>query len=161
MLYAWGTNHDVMPKELFVDRAAMRGLPVPSVNSVTRAAARNAPLMRVQLPLIEEMLTGGGPWICGKQFTEADLAVYHAMWFVTDRTERLSHELTPYGSLQTWMARVRDLGHGRSQPMTAAEALEIARSSSPWILGPPSHSRKIRHWAPPSRYAPPTMRRTS
>jgi glutathione S-transferase len=136
MLYAWGTNHDVMPKELFADRAAMRGMPVPSVNSVTRAAARNAPLMRIQLPLIEEMLTDRGPWICGKQFTVADLALYHAMWFVTDRTERLSHELTPYRALQSWMARVRDLGHGRAQPMTAAEALVIARSSSPLVPGP-------------------------
>jgi glutathione S-transferase len=59
MLYAWGTNHDLMTPELFADRAQMRGLPKPSVAAVERAAARSAPLARLQLALIEEMLADG------------------------------------------------------------------------------------------------------
>ena len=65
MLYAWGSNHDLMPQELFEDRARMRGLATPSVHSVERAAARNAPLVRAQLPLIENLLADGRRWICG------------------------------------------------------------------------------------------------
>ena len=113
MLYAWGTNHDLMPPELFEDRARMRGLPTPSVTSVERAAARNAPLVRTQLPFIEDMLGDGRPWLCGERFTVADLAVFHAMWFLTDRSSRLAYEFDRFESLRVWMSRVRDFGHGR------------------------------------------------
>ncbi|MGY3494271.1 glutathione S-transferase family protein [Bradyrhizobium sp. USDA 4502] len=130
-LYAWGTNHDLMPRELFEDRARMRGLPIPSVASVEQAAARNAPLVRAQLPLVEEMLCNGRPWLCGEQFSVADLAVYHALWFLTDRSERLAHELDRFESIRSWMSRVRSVGHGRPHPMTAESALEVARRSQP------------------------------
>jgi glutathione S-transferase len=76
MLYAWGTNHDLMPPELFEDRARMREFPTPSVSSVERAAARNAPLVRALLPFIEDMLADGRRWICGDRFSVADLAVF-------------------------------------------------------------------------------------
>jgi len=131
MLYAWGTNHDLMPPELFEDRARMRGLPTPSVTSVERAAARNAPLVRTQLPFIEDMLGDGRPWLCGERFTVADLAVFHAMWFLTDRSSRLAHEFDRFESLRVWMSRVRDFGHGRPRSMTAEEALDVAKSSRP------------------------------
>lgn len=131
MLYAWGTNHDLMPKELFEDRARMRGLPTPSERSVERAAARNAALVRAQLPFVEDMLSDGRMWLCGAQFTVADLAVFHAMWFLTDRSARLAHELDRFELLRSWISRVRNLGHGRPQPMSAEEALGIAKSSRP------------------------------
>ena len=131
MLYAWGTNHDLMPQELFEDRARMRGLPTPSSRSVERAAARNAPLVRAQLPFVEDILRDGRSWLCGEMFTVADLAVFHAMWFLTDRSPRLTHELDRFELLKRWMKDVRAFGHGRSRPITAEQALGVARSSSP------------------------------
>jgi hypothetical protein len=41
------------------------------------------------------------------------------------------HELDRFESLKRWMSRMREFGHGRSRPMTAEEALEVARLSSP------------------------------
>jgi glutathione S-transferase len=131
MLYAWGTNHDLMPPELFEDRARMRGLPTPGVAAVQKAAARNAPLVRLQLAAIEAMLRDRRSWICGDRFSVADLAVYHAVWFLTDRSARLAHELTPFTALCGWRERVREFGHGRPDPMPADEAIEIARASEP------------------------------
>ncbi|MGY3492508.1 glutathione S-transferase family protein [Bradyrhizobium sp. USDA 4502] len=131
MLYAWGTNHDLMPHELFEDRARMRGLPVPSVKSVERAAARSAPLVRTQMPFIEDLLADGRQWICGTNVTVADLAIFHAMWFLTDQSPRLSHEFDRFERLREWMLRMKGFGHGRSQTMTAGAAIEIARASSP------------------------------
>src|SRR5262245_43737034 len=131
MLYTWGTNHDLMPSELFQDRARMWGLPTPSVASVEHAAARNAPLVRAQLPYIEDMLRDGRRWLCGDRFSVADLAVFHAIWFLTDRSPRLAHELDRFGSLKAWMGRVRDMRHGRPRAMSAGEALDIAKSSEP------------------------------
>jgi glutathione S-transferase len=131
MLYAWGTNHDLMPRELSEDRARMRGLPTPTVASIERAAARSAPLVRTQLPFVEDMLSDGRPWLCGAKFTVADLAVYHAAWFLTDRSLRLAHELERFELLRSWMSRVGALGHGQRRSMTDKEALDIARSSAP------------------------------
>jgi hypothetical protein len=131
MLYTWGMNHDLMPPELFEDRARMRGLPTPSVASVEHAAARTAPLVRAQLPFIEDMLRHGRSWLCGDRFSVADLAVFHAVWFLCDRSLRLAHELDRFSSLKAWMGRVRELGHGRPRAMSAGEALDIAKSSEP------------------------------
>lgn len=131
MLYAWGTNHDLMPSALFEDRARMRGLPVPSVQSVERAAMRNAPLVRAQLPLVENLLADGRTWACGEAFSEADTALYHALWFLTDRSDRLAHELSAFKAVRHWLKRVRDLGHGRPHVLTAEEAIEVARALDP------------------------------
>lgn len=109
----------------------MRGLPVPSVASVERAAARNAPLVRAQLPFIEDMLADGRAWIYGDQFTVADLSVFHALWFLTDRSNRLAHELDRFSAVRNWLEKVRGLGHGRREEMTPGQALDIARSAEP------------------------------
>ncbi|MGB3447115.1 MAG: glutathione S-transferase family protein [Xanthobacteraceae bacterium] len=135
ILYVSGTNQDVMPKELRTDRAKMRGLPEPSGETIARAARRNAPLVRTQIPLIENMLADKRQWICGDQFSIADLALYHPLWFITDRSDRLKHELAPYGAIQAWMQRVRSFGHGRPTTMSAAEALDIARGARPRTPG--------------------------
>lgn len=136
MLLAWGTNHDLMPPELFQDRASMRGLPTPTRRSVERAAARNAPLVRAQLPFIENMLADGRDWICGRHFSIADLAVFHPIWFLTDRSDRLSRETEPFTGIRRWSSRVRQLGHGTRIEMPANEALDIAAGAAPDIARP-------------------------
>ncbi len=136
MLYAWGSNHDLMPAELFEDRARMRGLPTPSVASVERAAARSAPLVRAQLPFLEDMLGDGRSWLCGERFSVADLAVFHAMWFLTGRSPRLAHEFDRLPRLKSWKDRVRIIGHGWPEPMPAQDALDMARESMPVMSRP-------------------------
>lgn len=131
MLLAWGTNHDLMPPELFQDRASMRGLPTPTQRSVERAASRNAPLVRAQLPLIENMLADGRDWICGRQFSVADLAIYHAIWFLTNRSDRLAGETKSFPLIIRWMNRVREIGHGSRTEMPAADALRAAADATP------------------------------
>ncbi len=131
MLYAWGTNHDLMPPALFEDRARMRGLPIPSVASVERAAARNAPLVRMQLALVEDMLSDGRKWICGNQLTTADLSVFHALWFMIDRSTRLAYEFDGLPAVRDWLARIRAFGHGTCEELSSDQALDFARTSEP------------------------------
>jgi glutathione S-transferase len=130
-LYVSGSNLDDLPANLQADRSLMRGLPPPDADTVRRAAARNAPLVRVQIPRIEAMLADGRPWIAGPAPTIADLAVYHALWFFTARTTLLAHELAPYARIKAWMERVRAFGHGTSTPLEAREALRIAAAATP------------------------------
>jgi glutathione S-transferase len=130
-LYVSGSNMDLLPQDLQADRSRMRGLPLPDAATVQRAAKRNAPLVRAQLPLIDAVLSDGRAWIAGAAVTVADFACYHALWFITARSTRLAHELTPYPRINDWMARMRAFGHGASSPMTAADALRAAAAAQP------------------------------
>jgi glutathione S-transferase len=130
-LYTSGMNLDHLPAGLQADRSVMRGLPPPDDATMRRAALRNAPLVRAQLPDVEAMLADGREWLAGPWPCVADLAVYHPLWFFTARTELLAHELAPYPHIAAWMARVRAFGHGTSTAMAAARALEIARNTEP------------------------------
>ena len=130
-LYVSGMNLDHLPAGLQADRSVMRGLPPPDEATMRRAARRNAPLVRAQLPTIESMLADGREWIAGPAPCVADLAVYHPLWFFTARTELLAHELAPYPLIAAWMGRVRAFGHGTPTPMAPERALEIARNATP------------------------------
>jgi glutathione S-transferase len=144
-LYVSGTNMDLLPPDLQADRSRMRGLPLPDAATVQRAAKRNAPMVRTQLPWIEALLADGRAWIAGGHVTVADFAVYHPLWFMTARSPRLVHELAPYARVADWMARMRGFGHGTSSPITAANALHVAamaqpatpRTSTPFDEDPP------------------------
>jgi len=135
-LYVSGSNPEVFPLSLQADRARMRGLPPPSAEAMKRAATRNAPLVRAQLPLIEDMLSDGRQWILGPETTIADFSIYHALWFITGRTKRLAFELEPYQGIRSWMQRTAAFGHGAKQSMTPQKALEIAATTSPEPVGP-------------------------
>lgn len=130
-LYVSGSNLDLLPADLQADRSRMRGLPIPDPDTVRRAALRNAPAVRVQIAWVEGMLADGRPWIAGPATSIADFAVYHALWFIGARSERLAHELAPYPLIAAWMAKMRAFGHGRPAPMSAAEALEVAATAEP------------------------------
>ena len=96
-----------------------------------RAARRNAPMVRAQIPAVEAMLADGRAWLLGDVPTAADLAVYHPLWFLTARTQRLAFELEPFAKIAAWMARVRAFGMGTTVPMSAQQALCIARDTEP------------------------------
>jgi glutathione S-transferase len=144
-LYVSGTNADLLPQNLQADRSAMRGLAPPDAATMQRATKRNAPLVRAQLPSVEELLSHDWQWIAGPAVTVADFSVYHALWFMTARSQRLAHELAHYPRIADWMARMRTFGHGEMQPMQPAEALLIAaeaepaspRASKPFAEDPP------------------------
>lgn len=130
-LYVSGSNMDLLPETLQADRSRMRGLPIPDAEAVQRAAQRNAPMVRTQLPWIESLLSDGRIWIAGDVVTIADFAVYHALWFITARSDRLAHELAPHRNIQTWMQRAQAFGHGDASPMAARHALDIAAAAEP------------------------------
>jgi glutathione S-transferase len=130
-LYVSGSNLDVLPKNLQADRSQMRGLPIPDDETVRRAAKRNAPAVRVQIRWIEDLLSDGRDWISGPVVTVADFAVYHALWFLTARTDRLGFELDGYTRIREWRARVKAFGNGCATEMSPSEALAVAAASQP------------------------------
>jgi glutathione S-transferase len=138
-LYVSGSNLDVLPKNLQADRSQMWGLPIPSDETVRRAAKRNAPAVRVQIRWIEDLLSDGRDWIAGPAVTVADLAVYHALWFLTARTDRLGFELDGCIRIREWRARVQAFGNGAATGMSSNGALDVAASSQPANPLPSEH----------------------
>lgn len=134
-LYVSGSNPADFPMSLQADRAKMRGVAPPSAEDLSRAAARSAPLVRAQLHLVEGMLADGRAWALGSRTSSADFAIYHALWFIAERTGKLKFELDPFDRIRAWMGRMAEFGHGERRPMAPASALEIAGSSTPRPLG--------------------------
>jgi glutathione S-transferase len=66
--------------------------PIPTT-ALLQGAKRNGPATRVQIAWIEALLSDGREFIVCPVATVADFAVYHTLWFITDRTERLAFEL--------------------------------------------------------------------
>lgn len=60
----------------------------------------------------------------------ADFALAHSLWF-TQQSPATVALLEGYPAVGTWLRRVLDIGHGSAHPVTAEEALAIARQAEP------------------------------
>lgn len=103
------------------DRKAMREGGTRRVPHFTTA--------RLQLPIylarIERMLASSA-YLLGDQPGEADMAVYHCLWFV----DMLGPDSLPEGgAVRAWMARMQDIGHGQPQALSSQAALELCRAA--------------------------------
>jgi glutathione S-transferase len=69
------------------------------------------------------------PFLLGESPTLADFVVWHCAWFVLANSG-VAGLLDPFKNLLAWAQRMRALGHGEMKEMSAAEAIEVARSTS-------------------------------
>ncbi|SDW81474.1 glutathione S-transferase family protein [Marinobacter mobilis] len=68
-------------------------------------------------------------FLFGDRPCHADFSTYHSLWFMRDLAE--SRQLEGFKHLQAWMARIREFGHGREQPLTSGQALAMATDAEP------------------------------
>lgn len=134
--YVSGINAGTVDPQLHVDRAMLRGKPAPTPERLQAVALRNLALVRAELPVVEQMLAHGRPWLLSDAPGQADLAVYHGLWFLSALALDCSHELAQYPATRAWMARVAATGHGTHEDLPANDALEIAARSAPEPPGP-------------------------
>jgi glutathione S-transferase len=83
------------------------------------------------LARLEAMLADGRPYLGGDAPGHGDLAHMMLIWFAARGSpfETVSEALAP------WARRVAALGHGQPEPMTAADAIEVARGATPTLSG--------------------------
>lgn len=84
---------------------------------------------------LDAQLAHGDEYLLGTQPCIADLAFYHPLWFVANNAN-VAATLKPFAHLQSWMARIAAIGHGKPRPIESAAAVEIARSATPESLTP-------------------------
>ncbi|SEM32438.1 Glutathione S-transferase [Pseudomonas sp. ok272] len=113
-------------KAFLADRAGLF-----SGGSATRLSAEQA---RHQWPVLmarleAQLLHEEGDFLFGEP-SIADFAMAHPLWFLKG-TPVTAPLVDAYPAVSAWLARVLGFGHGASSEMTAEEALQVARDSTP------------------------------
>ncbi len=102
------------------DRKAFRkGAPRMALNVATA-------LLSQRLDQFELQLSDERAFLLGPEATIADFAFYHPLWFI-QRATAVAGFLAAWPEIMKWMQRVATIGHGTPQPLSSAEAIEIAR----------------------------------
>lgn len=131
-------------KAFVEDRKAMRaggtGLRTPLPEATSTLHVFLAQLER-------QFATGEHIFLFGEQPTVADFSVYHCLWFIR-RATAVAGILDAHPEVVAWMHRVAAFGHSQAQPMTSAEALDIAKAATPRALTDTSAAFDERYGVP-------------
>jgi len=109
------------------DRAAMRN------NAPRMPPADATAAYKSYLRSLADMLESQ-PYLLGETPCIADYAVYHPLWFTRNVVPVLAGILEATPQVLAWMDKMAAIGHGTSNPMTPAAAIEAAHSSTPTAL---------------------------
>ena len=80
---------------------------------------------------LKSLLADGRPYVLGSQVSAADLAIYPSIWFLRKWGGTETGRWLPIQPLFPWVDRVAALGHGNPTEITGAQAVDIARTSTP------------------------------
>jgi len=86
--------------------------------------------IRANLDLLERQLEGGRAFLLGSEPSLADFSAFHPLLLLLSHP-RTAALLAPLRRVPAWSERVRAIGHGKSTPITSAEAIAIARAARP------------------------------
>lgn len=110
------------------DRTAMRG-------GAPRQSARDAAgTYKSYLRRLSNMLDGQD-FLLGNAPSLADFSACHPLWFTQVQTPCLAGVLDAVPAVRSWLARMRDIGHGSVHKSNSAAALDAAHNASPAPLG--------------------------
>ena len=117
-----------VPPEFIADRTKM--MPGRDFGEVAKQAPHAKDQLRGLAAELDAQLADGRRWLLGSDFSLADAACFHPIWFLR-AAPNAPGLLQDFAHLQAWFARVDGLGHGNRQDMSPAEALAIAKESTP------------------------------
>jgi len=108
--------------------------PAIDVRRFRERAAEAADHLHHFLDLLDGLLAGGQPFLCGPSPTRADFTAWHPVWWLRLPPAR-DDLLAAHPQLAAWADRMDAIGHGRPLLATPAMALQAAidaRTSSRW-----------------------------
>jgi glutathione S-transferase len=134
---AFGALGHKVPQEFIDDRSSLRGGRF-DVAKMRTAIPQMRDQIRAYLGWIDAQLSDGRAWLLG-DFSLADVSAYMNVWYV--RSSLASPEDQAVAGLDKvfaslprvaeWESRMRAIGHGRREEMSAEDALAIAAKASP------------------------------
>ena len=120
---------DSLPEGFLEDRAKFSGRNIDP--AAMQAALPNAlDQLRAHFDWLDRMLADGRLFLQGSAAGLADLAAYHPVWFLRQRIGPQGAPLDGFPRLLEWAERVAAIGHGQRSPMTAEQALDVARAAT-------------------------------
>jgi glutathione S-transferase len=128
--YLIGRSHERWSPEFHSDRAALWGVPV-DLERMARSAERYRQQLVVHLDWLTAMLADGRSYLLGTQPGIADISAYHILWFLSSGGEKATDVLSKFDAVRAWMGRVGKIGHGKLTEISASNALDIAKQSTP------------------------------
>ena len=121
---------DALPAALVNDRSRLYLGP----NADLRKEAADLPHLLAQLRghlgWLEAQLASGKPYLTADAPSVADAFAWHILWFFRARYGEAAKFMEEFPKLAAWEERMKALGHGLPTPMTAAEALAVAKASA-------------------------------
>jgi glutathione S-transferase len=133
----FGTLGPKVPQEFIEDRSQLRGVRF-DLDKMRAAIPGMRDQMRAHLGWIEAQLSDGRQWLLG-DFSLADVSAYMNIWYVrsnlsADEDRAAAGVDKVFAGLKqvaAWEIRMRAVGHGTREEMSADEALAIAAKASP------------------------------
>ncbi|MES2408167.1 MAG: glutathione S-transferase family protein [Pseudomonadota bacterium] len=87
--------------------------------------------LRPQFGWLEACLANGQHFMLGNEAGMVDLLAWYLVWFVCERYAAAPEYLGEFPMLNAWIQRMQAIGHGTSTPMSATEALAVAKANEP------------------------------
>ncbi|MBV9910304.1 MAG: glutathione S-transferase family protein [Hyphomicrobiales bacterium] len=133
----FGTLGPKVPQEFIEDRSQLRGVRF-DLDKMRAAIPGMRDQMRGHLGWIEAQLSDGRQWLLG-DFSLADISAYMNIWYVrsnlsADEDRAVAGVDKVFAGLKqvaAWEIRMRAVGDGTREEMSADEALAIAAKASP------------------------------
>lgn len=117
----------VLPPEFIADRSAMSsGF---AKEALMIAAPQALEQTRQSLDMLNLAVTHQS-YLLGDAFSIADAACFHCLWFLKS-SSRLFEDVMRRSALAAWYARIENYNLGKMQESSAAEAIRIAKGSTP------------------------------
>ena len=134
-LYISGLHAHTFEAAFHADRAMLHGKAQPSVEQVKASAVKFQAQVEIQLQWLEDMLQHGYDYMLSEGISAVDFAFYEAPWFLRmlGGNDALPASLP---KLLAWEERIRAIGHGSYEEISAADALDVAAHATPLPVQP-------------------------
>jgi glutathione S-transferase len=116
----------MVPPAFIEDRSKMMG--GRDFSEVPKQAPAAREQLRGLVATLESQLGDGRPFLLGADFSLADAACFHSLWFLRV-APGAGTLVAPFARVQAWCERMDALGSGDMQPLDPATALTIARDA--------------------------------
>lgn len=118
-----------LPEAFAADRGRLYFGPDFKIEQLQQSINQALAELRAHLGWIEQRLSSGRQFILGNEPGLPDALCYYLIWFIRGRYAGGPEFLSQFKNLVNWEERVKAIGHGQSEPITAGKALEIARNA--------------------------------
>jgi glutathione S-transferase len=120
---------DNLPPALVTDRARLYLGPGADLRKELADLPHALAQLRGHFGWLDANLADGRAFLNGAKPGLEDVLGHYLLWFFTERYAKQAEFLAEFPKLVAWYGRTKALGHGTPTPMTAAEALAVAKAS--------------------------------